>query len=94
MAGVFTEGDNDAVAAVLERNIADKKPHRVVRSARDRYTVGCKDPACLYSVAIRKRLDGLRRQPLGCKSGWKDVSSLTCRALVLTIKAASEWIWG
>ena len=60
MAGVFTEGNNDAVAAVVERNIADKKPHKVVRSARDRYTVCCKDPECLYSVTIRKCLDGLK----------------------------------
>ena len=49
----------EAVAAILERNIKEKKPHKVVKSARDRYAVCCKETGCLYKVCVRKRGDGL-----------------------------------
>ena len=49
----------DAVAAILEKNIEEKKPHKVVKSATDRYAVCCKDAGCLSNVCVRKRGDGL-----------------------------------
>ena len=49
----------DAVAAILEKNIDQKRPHKVVKSATDRYAVCCKDAGCLSNVCVRKRGDGL-----------------------------------
>ena len=49
----------EAVATICERNIKEKKPHTVVKSARDRYAVCCKETGCLYKVCVRKRGDGL-----------------------------------
>ena len=49
----------EAVAAILERNIKEKRPPEVVKSALDRYAVCCKETGCLYKVCVRKRGDGL-----------------------------------
>ena len=49
----------EAVASIAEKNVADKKPYKVVRSSNDRYMVTCKTDECCYKVNIRKRADGL-----------------------------------
>ena len=45
----------EAVAAILEKTIDQKRPHKVVKSATDRYAVCCKDAGCLSNVCVRKR---------------------------------------
>ena len=49
----------EAIASIMDKNVKEKKPHRVLRSCRDRYTVGCSDEECLFRVNVRRREDGL-----------------------------------
>ena len=49
----------EAIASIMEKNIAEKKPHKVLRSCQDRYTVGCSEKECLFRVNVRRRKDGL-----------------------------------
>ena len=49
----------EAIASIIEKNVKEKKPHKVMGSCRDRYTVGCSDEECLFRVNVRKREDGL-----------------------------------
>ena len=49
----------EAVSFVLDKVVADKKPHKVIRSCQERYTVGCREEDCLFRISVRKRTDGL-----------------------------------
>ena len=53
---VFNTKD-DAMSFFLEKNVAEKKPHKVTRSTKDRFSVACRIGGCLYNVSVRKRLD-------------------------------------
>ena len=49
----------EAIASIMEKNIAEKKPNKVLRSCQDRYVVGCSEEECLFRVNVRRRADGL-----------------------------------
>ena len=48
---------DDAVAMLLEKNVVDKKPHKVVRSTKDRYEIVCRVEGCKYRASVRRRKD-------------------------------------
>ena len=49
----------EAVTFILDKIVAEKKPHKVLRSCKERYTVGCREEGCLFRINVRKRTDGL-----------------------------------
>ena len=49
----------EATTSIMEKNVKEKNPHKVPRSCRDRYTVGCSDEECLFRVNARRGADGL-----------------------------------
>ena len=65
-----------------EKNIQDKKPHKVTRSTKDRFSASCKVDGCQYNLSVRRRLDGLFHVVSFHKH--------TCDSLFPTIKAS--WV--
>ena len=65
-----------------EKNVCDKKPYRVTRSTKDRFSAACKVEGCEFNVSVRKRLDGLFHVVSFHKHA--------CEALFPTIKAS--WV--
>ena len=72
----------EAVMFFCEKNIQDKKPHKVTRSTKDRFSASCKVDGCQYNVSVRRRLDGLFHVVSFHKH--------TCDSLFPTIKAS--WV--
>lgn len=72
----------EAVAMFLEKNVVDQRPHRVVKSSKDRYELACRTAGCRYRACVRRRQDGLFHN-----SGYHKHS---CQELLPTIKTA--WV--
>ena len=47
----------EAVMFFTEKNVRDKKPQRVTRSSKDRFSAACKVDWCQYKVSVRKQFD-------------------------------------
>ena len=72
----------DAIAMHLEKNVVDKKPHKVVRSTKDRYEIVCRVEGCKCRASVRRRKDN--RFHIG------EYHGNTCRGLFPTIRTV--WV--
>ena len=73
---------DDAIVILLEKNVVDKKPHKVVRSTKDRYEIVCCVEGCKYRASVRRRKDN--RFHIG------EYHGNTCRGLFPTIRTV--WV--